>query len=75
VVAPPRPAREHRTAALANRALPRATCPCLDGAYLRASRAAAIETPDEALTLVHSTYPLMFPIGVNEPTRWEMSMR
>jgi len=59
VVAPPRPAREHRTAALANCALPRATCPCLDGTYLRASRAAAIETPGEALTLVHSTYPLM----------------
>ena len=38
-------------------------------------RAAAVETPDEALTLVHSTYPLMFPIGVNEPTRREMSMR
>jgi hypothetical protein len=44
VVAPPRPAREDRTAALANRALPRATRPCLDGAYLRASGAAAIET-------------------------------
>src|SRR5206468_8158332 len=48
VVAPPRPAREHRTTALANRPLPRATGPCPDGADLRASRAAAGATPGEA---------------------------
>jgi hypothetical protein len=57
VVAPPRPAREHRAAALAHRALPRATCSCLDGPHLGTSRAAAIVTPDEAFPLSHSTSP------------------